>query len=68
MKFSFLSSKFIEGGVEMGTSTGDIGQDSQLNIEQPESGQGELIVTTENIRDGGETNMSALPSGNILFY
>jgi hypothetical protein len=52
----------------MGTSTGDIGQGSQLNIERPESGQGELIVATENIRDGGETNMSALPSGNILFY
>ena len=47
----------------MGTSTGDVGP-----TERSESGQGELIVTAENARDGGETNMSALPTGNILFY
>ncbi len=60
--------KFVEGGVDMGTSTGDVGPNSQLNTERSGSGQGELIVTTENARDGGETNMSALPTGNILFY
>ncbi len=65
----FFSSKFIEGGVDMGTSTGDVTHGSQLNTERPESGPGELIVTTENnANNGGETNAtSALPSGNILF-
>ncbi|CAF0827630.1 unnamed protein product [Rotaria sordida] len=45
------------GGVDMGTSTGDVGHDLEQNIEQPESGSGELTVTMENnINDGVETN------------
>ncbi|CAF4939386.1 unnamed protein product, partial [Rotaria sp. Silwood1] len=47
----------VEGGVDMGTSTGDVLHDLEQNIEQPESGTGELIVTMENnTNDGVETN------------
>lgn len=52
----------VEGGIEIGTSTGDIhhGADEQ----QPESGRGELIITAEeNNNEGGETNGSALQNG-----
>ena len=51
----------IEGGIEIGTSTGDIlhGADEQF-----ESGRGELIITAEeNNNERGETNGSALQNG-----
>jgi len=43
----------------MGTSTGDIIQGLEQNIERPESVPGELIGTT----DGAEITTSALPTG-----
>jgi len=59
--------KAIEGGIDMETSTGDIAHGLEQNNEQPESGSGELIVTTENNpNDGGETNTSALQNDDVV--
>ncbi|UJR34985.1 hypothetical protein I4U23_027764 [Adineta vaga] len=49
----------IEGAVDMGTSTGDVAQ----NSERHESGHEELLANTN---DEGETNVSALPTDDIL--
>jgi hypothetical protein len=60
--------KVIEGGVEMGTSTGDIPQESEQNAERPESGPGELVVTAENeTNEGAENTASALQNGKFIF-
>jgi hydrogenase maturation factor HypE len=48
----------------MGTSTGDIAH----GTERPESGPGELIVSTENNNnEGGETTTTALQNGTFIF-
>ena len=52
----------------METSTNDVGHGLQLNTEGSESVRGDLIMTTEHPRDGGDTNLSALPNGNVLFF
>lgn len=53
----------IEGGVEMGTSTGDIAQGFEQNTDRPESGPGEIVVSADNnTNDVPETNSSALPN------
>ncbi|CAF1462364.1 unnamed protein product [Adineta ricciae] len=49
----------IEGAVDMGTSTGDV----VLNTDRHESGHDEAPVNTN---DEGETNVSALPTDDIL--
>jgi hypothetical protein len=60
----FIIKKAIEGGVDMGTSTGDIAH----GTERPESGPGELIVSTENNNnEGGETTTTALQNGTFIF-
>lgn len=59
--------KAIEGGIEIGTSTGEIPHGSELNLERPESGPGELIVSAENnTNEGGEIQTSALTSGKFF--
>lgn len=64
----FLHEKAIEGGIDMGTSTGDIVHDTEQNIEKSESRAGELNGAIENSsNDGGETSASALPNGKNLF-
>ncbi|CAF5143649.1 unnamed protein product, partial [Rotaria sp. Silwood1] len=58
--------KVIEGGIDMGTSTGDIGHGLEQNTDRLELGPGELIPTTENnTNDGGETTTSALQYGKL---
>ncbi|CAF4213184.1 unnamed protein product [Rotaria magnacalcarata] len=51
----------IEGGIDMGTSTGDIVHSSEQNIENLESNHGELNVTMDNnTNEGGEISNGAL--------
>ncbi|CAF3574640.1 unnamed protein product [Rotaria sp. Silwood1] len=58
--------KVIEGGIDMGTSTGDIAHGLEQNTDRLELGPGELIPTTENnTNDGGETTTSALQYGKL---
>lgn len=53
----------IEGGIEIGTSTGDIHQEPEQANERPESGPGELVVSADNnTTEGAETTASALPT------
>lgn len=54
----------------MGTSTGDIAHGLEQNTERPESGPGELIVTTENnTNDRVEITTNALQNGkNQKFF
>ncbi|CAF2976675.1 unnamed protein product [Rotaria socialis] len=51
----------VEGGIDMGTSTGDIVHSSEQNLENLESGHGELNVTMDNhTNEGGEASNGAL--------
>lgn len=53
----------IEGGVDMGTSTGDIPHQEESTNHRPQSGSGEIILSTENLgQNSGETNINQ--SGN----
>ncbi|CAF3582789.1 unnamed protein product [Rotaria sordida] len=59
--------KVIEGGIDMGTSTGDIAHGLEQNTDQLELSPGELIATNENnTNDAGETTTSALQNDEVL--
>ena len=64
-KSQIFSLKMIEGGVDMGTSTGDITHHEDSNNHRPQSGSGEIILSTENLgKNGGETSVNQ--SGNLI--
>ncbi|CAF3025858.1 unnamed protein product [Rotaria sp. Silwood2] len=59
--------KVIEGGIEMGTSTGDIAHGLEQNTDRLELGPGELIPKNENnTNDGGETTTNALQNDEVV--